>query len=59
MTPLMIVSDWAAPRAVVTVMGRTLAGTYMTAAASRKAQARAMLLGLRACRAAPQRGQRP
>jgi hypothetical protein len=57
MTPLMMVSDWALPKEMTRVMGSTLAGMYKKKAAVTSAQVRAMLLGLRACSAAPQRGQ--
>ena len=52
-----MVSDWALPKEMTRVMGSILAGMYKMKAAITSAQVRAMLLGLRACSAAPQRGQ--
>ena len=39
------------------ITGSRLAGTYRMVAVTTSAQVRAMLLGLRRCMAAPQRGQ--
>lgn len=53
----MMVSAWALPNEITLVIGSTLAGMYKMKAAITSAQVRAMLLGLRECRRAPQRGQ--
>ena len=45
------------PKWITVITGSKLAGTYRIAALTISAQVRAMLLGLRRCMAAPQRGQ--
>ena len=52
-----MVSAWALPNEITLVIGSTLAGMYKMKAAITSAQVRAMLLGLRECKRAPQRGQ--
>ncbi|MNP25178.1 hypothetical protein D3C76_1179730 [compost metagenome] len=57
MTPDMMVSGLPCPKALMVMIGNTLAGMYRIDAAMSSAQVRTILLGLRACTMAPQRVQ--